>query len=103
MRVNRHSFLLFLRCLPCVALVGLAQWSLFVESTQAGDWPMWRYDAGHTASSDQSLPDQLHLQWTRVYSKRVQVWDDPLNNDLMQYDRILEPIVKDGRMYVGFN
>lgn len=69
----------------------------------AADWPMWRFDAGRTAASDEQLPADLHLQWTRQFSPRVQAWDDPLNLDLMPYDRVFEPIVMDGRMFVGFN
>ncbi|QDT42968.1 outer membrane biogenesis protein BamB [Gimesia alba] len=72
-------------------------------SVIAGDWPMWRYDAGHTASSPDSLPDQLVPLWTREFGKREQVWDDPLNNDLMTYDKILEPVVVGKRMLIGFN
>ena len=33
----------------------------------AGDWPMWRYDAGRTAASPDSLPADLKLSWTRQY------------------------------------
>jgi outer membrane protein assembly factor BamB len=69
----------------------------------ATDWPMWRYDAGHTAASPDDLPDELHLQWIRRYSPRVPVWDDPLNQDMMPYDRAFEPVVAGGRMFVGFN
>ncbi|MFC1758764.1 PQQ-binding-like beta-propeller repeat protein [Planctomycetota bacterium] len=72
-------------------------------SSHAGDWPQWRYDSGHTSASPDKLPNELSLAWTRTYSPRVQVWDDPLNHDLMPYDRIFEPVVKDGRMFVGFN
>jgi outer membrane protein assembly factor BamB len=68
-----------------------------------GDWPMWRYDAGHTAASPDDLPNDLALSWTRVYAPRTQVWDDPLNHDMMPYDRLFEPVVKDGRMFVNFN
>ncbi len=88
--------------LSCVVTAGF----LLVTTVgwlRAGDWPMWRYDAGRTAASSQSLPDQLQLQWSCQYAPRTQVWDDPLNNDLMPYDRVLEPIVKDGRMFIGFN
>ena len=70
---------------------------------QANDWPQWRFSAGHTASSPNPLPHSLSLQWTRTDEPRRQVWDDPLNNDLMQYDRIFEPVVKDGRMFVPYN
>ncbi len=71
--------------------------------TFAEDWPTWRYDAGRTASSVEELPDQLFLQWTRHYTPRVQVWDDPLNNDLMQYDKVFEPIAVGNTLYMGFN
>ena len=84
-----------------LSIVGLCV--LGVSQVEAKDWPMWRYDSGHTSSSDHSLPEQLQLQWSRQYTPRDQAWDDPLNEDLMQYDRIFEPVVKDGRMFIGFN
>lgn len=67
------------------------------------DWPTWRFDAGRTACSEQELPDNLYLQWTKHYDKRDQVWDDPLNNDLMQFDKVFEPISVGNRLYIGFN
>ncbi len=67
------------------------------------DWPMWRFDANRSAASPGELPTGLQRQWTRVCSPREQVWDDPLNHDLMPYDRAFEPVVKDGRMFVVFN
>ncbi|WP_197994932.1 PQQ-binding-like beta-propeller repeat protein [Gimesia panareensis] len=70
---------------------------------KAGNWPMWRYDAGHTASTPDSLPDQLTPVWTRKFGPRKQVWDDTLNNDLMTYDKVFEPVVYGKRMFVGFN
>ena len=54
-------------------------------------------------ASDEDLPAVLHLQWTRAYAPRVQVWDDPLNNDIMSYDRVFEPIVLGETMLLGFN
>ena len=69
----------------------------------AGDWPQWRGDAGHTASTAEGLPNQLALRWTRHYTARRQAWDDPLNHDVMQYDRVFEPVVSQGRMFVPFN
>lgn len=69
----------------------------------AQDWPMWRYDAGHTAAGSTAVSDALQLEWTRTASPRRQVWDDPLNHDLMPYDRVFEPIAKDGVLFVGFN
>ncbi|MDA0659494.1 MAG: PQQ-binding-like beta-propeller repeat protein [Planctomycetota bacterium] len=64
---------------------------------------MWRFDAGRTAASTHDLPARLSLRWIRHYEQRTQVWDDPLNNDLMQFDRVFEPIVVGNRVYVGFN
>ena len=76
-----------------------------IISTQvfAHDWPMWRYDAERTASSPEQLPAELYLQWTRHYSPREMVWDDPLNHDLMQYDKAFEPVVIKNTLYIGFN
>ena len=89
-----------------VALIGVYFCLLFLASGSllpAGDWPMWRYDAGHTATSPDDLPEQLHLEWTRQYSQRTPVWDDPLNQDLMPYDKVLEPVVAGRTMFLGFN
>lgn len=67
------------------------------------DWPMWRCDAERSASSSETLPSGMALLWTRDYGPRQQAWDDPLNHDLMTYDRIFEPVVAEGRMFLGFN
>ena len=69
----------------------------------AADWPMWRHDAGHTAASSAELPTDLKLLWSRQYSPRIPVWQDPLNRDLMPYDTVFEPIVAAGRLFLGFN
>jgi outer membrane protein assembly factor BamB len=71
--------------------------------SQGADWPMWRYDAGHTAASPEDLPDRLYRTWTRQYPPRVPVWDDPLNQDLMPYDTVFEPVVAGGLLFVAFN
>jgi outer membrane protein assembly factor BamB len=68
------------------------------------DWPMWRYDAYRSAAAPaNSLPGEFRLLWSKEISPRQQAWDDPLNLDLMTYDRIFEPIVMGGRLFVGFN
>jgi len=69
----------------------------------AEDWPMWRYDAGRTAASPEDLADELHLLWERQYAPRTPVWDDPLNQDLMPYDRAFEPVVLGDTVFLGFN
>ena len=85
-----------------ILLVGCMPWFVTAQ-VQAGDWPMWRYDAAHGAASPHELPEKLQSQWTRQFARRVTVWDDPLNQELMPYDRIFEPVVQGGRMFIGFN
>ena len=76
---------------------------VFVAAARAEDWPMWRFDAARSAASSENLPEELHPKWARQYGPRQQVWDDPLNHDLMPYDKIFEPVVAGGRMFLGFN
>lgn len=67
------------------------------------DWPMWRYDFNRSASTPEQLPGKLYLQWQLKYSARTPVWDDPLNRNLMKYDRVFEPVVADNKIFIGFN
>ncbi len=69
----------------------------------AADWPQWRYDAGHTAHSPEQLAEDLHLQWILTFSQRDRVWDDPLNHDLMSYDRNFEPVVAGDLLFLTFS
>ncbi len=83
-----------------IAAVAVASAASGVE---AADWPMWRYDSGRTASSPENLPDELNLLWVRQYSPRTTVWEDPLNQDIMPYDKVFEPVVMGNTMFIGFN
>ena len=74
----------------------------FTNVILAADWPTWRGDAGRTASSAEVLPESMNLQWILTFSERERVWDDPLNHDLMSYDRLLEPVVAGNLMFVSF-
>jgi outer membrane protein assembly factor BamB len=71
--------------------------------SQHFDWPMWRYNHERSASTPEQLPEQLHLQWQVKYSPRIPVWDDPLNQNLMHFDRIFEPIIAGNKLFIGFN
>ncbi len=85
-------------------LVLIATFLQFPPSVSGSeDWPMWRSDAQRSAASTNKVADSLQPLWQREFSQRQPAWDDPLNLDLMTYDRIFEPIVLDGRMFVGFN
>lgn len=74
-----------------------------LRASASDDWPMWRSDAQRSAATTNKVADSLQPLWQREFSQRQPAWDDPLNLDLMSYDRIFEPIVLDGRMFVGFN
>jgi len=75
----------------------------FITRPHACDWPMWRYDANRSASSPQKLPDKLYLQWMREYPKLTQAWENPLNRDLMQFDKVYEPVVHGKTLFIGSN
>jgi len=85
------------------SLLSLCLGWLIPFSAQAADWPQWRGNAGHTAATDAELPEKLHLQWVRKYSPRQQAWQDPVNDYMMTFDKTFEPVVLDGRMFIGFN
>ncbi len=91
-----HGLRLAQRLMFCIILISLAP-------AGAADWPMWRYDANRSAASPYDLPNQLELQWTRTYNTRQQVWDDPLNHDLMPYDQVFEPVVVGKTIFLPFN
>jgi outer membrane protein assembly factor BamB len=74
-----------------------------LSHAQHYDWPMWRFDHNRSASTPEQLADKLYLQWQIKYPARIPVWDDPLNQNLMQYDRLFEPIVAGNKMFIGFN
>lgn len=76
---------------------------LLGSALSAADWPQWRFDAARSAASVADLPSTLQPAWERRHEAREPVWDDPLNHDLMPYDRIFEPVAADGRLFVGFN
>lgn len=81
----------------------LLSWLVAIPGWSADNWPMWRHNAERSAATQNALTDKLALLWQRTFAPRQQAWDDPLNLDLMSYDRTFEPIVLDGRMFVGFN
>jgi len=77
-----------------VVVLGLA-----IECT-AADWPQWRYDAGRSACSPQSLPDELHLLWRRDYpAVKPAFWQ--VRQERVQFDLGHEPVVVGKTLLVG--
>lgn len=86
-----------------LAIVFVTAFGAGTDTVSAADWPMWRYNSGRHANSPENLPQELALQWTHTFTPRETVWDDPLNQDLMPYDRAFEPIVVGKTLFIGFN
>ena len=86
-----------------LVMIALIAFTIGAQKARAQDWPMWRYNAYRSGSSPHELDNNLQPAWHRKYVPRQQVWDDPLNHDLMPYDKVLEPIIMDGCMFFGFN
>lgn len=69
-----------------------------VPPLYAKDWPMWRYDTGHTGASPEQLPDELHLQWSLALPPLERAWPD---DDRLEFDIAYEPIAVDGTLFIG--
>ena len=63
----------------------------------AADWPMWRHDAGRTASTSQSMPEKLDLLWSRELPPLRPAFKETR----LQFDRSYEPVVAGKRLIVG--
>src|SRR6476660_2964066 len=86
-----------------IAILATLASGVGLPPARAVDWPQWRFSAGHSADSTEELSTNLTLSWVREFGARTPVWEDPLNQDLMPYDAIFEPVVLGERMFVGFN
>ena len=61
---------------------------------------MWRCDAGRTAASSESLPQELHLQWVREYpALKPAFWQ--VRQERVQFDLGYEPVVMGRTMFVA--
>lgn len=65
--------------------------SLIGTPVQAGDWPQWRYNLGHGASTPDPLPQDLQLQWVRQLPRAEAAW--PVSQHKLRYDLSYEPVV----------
>ncbi|MCA9248490.1 MAG: PQQ-binding-like beta-propeller repeat protein [Planctomycetales bacterium] len=70
-------------------VIGTALSASAPPALQAADWPMWRRDAARTATSEESLPEKLHLQWTRALPAPAPAY----RAQRLQFDAGYEPVV----------
>lgn len=80
---------------PMVLMLMVFGW---LNLAEAGDWPLFRYDAQRSAASPDELPAELSLQWTRQLPKLKPAWPD---QPKMQFDAAYEPIVVEQSIIIG--
>ena len=94
-RLSKTVQLTAMACLiSLLAIAGMAQ-----AEADAGDWPMWRYDARRSGVSPVPLPETLHLQWVRQLPEPAPAWSPEQYK--LQFDHSYEPIVMGQQIFVG--
>lgn len=79
-----------------VAAIVLILWG--AAPLSAEDWPVWRYDVGHTGVSPEKLRHNLSLQWTIELPPLERAWPD---DERLEFDIAYEPIVAGNTLYLG--
>ena len=69
-----------------------------LSSCTSGDWPTWRHDASRSGASEEALPAELHLQWTRKLPAPLPAWP---NEPRLHFDASYEPIVAGKMLFVS--
>jgi RNA polymerase sigma factor (sigma-70 family) len=67
-------------------------------SAKAADWPTWRRDASRSGVTQEELPKELHLRWSRCLPAPKIAWP---NEPRLQFDVANEPIVMGRLLFVG--
>jgi len=80
----------------CFLLLLQTLW-LSLNGAWAGDWPMWRYDAGRTNVAPEELPTPLYLQWKRQFPQ-VQ---PAFRQSRLQFDQGYEPVVLGNTLFLS--
>lgn len=81
-----------------ILLFTVAALLLFMAQTGiAADWPMWRHDSARSAESNEVLPDDLQLLWSRELPKLKPAF----RTKRLQFDASYEPVVLSKTMFVG--
>ncbi|HOX39674.1 MAG TPA: PQQ-binding-like beta-propeller repeat protein [Candidatus Brocadiia bacterium] len=83
---------------PCFTIVALWLSVSCRPSLRAEDWPMWRCDAGRSASTPEELPKDMSLQWVRHYKPLKPAWPDEKR---MVFDHAYQPISAGGLLFIG--
>lgn len=76
------------KCVDILLACLAAGW--VAPALRAGDWPMWRHDARHSAYTPDGLAAELHLQWVKKLPKPQPAW--PPHQYKLQFDLSYEPV-----------
>ena len=76
--------------IPAAALCALAVFLSTFHHAFGGDWLMWRADAQRSGVTAASLPDSLHLLWSRELPKVRPAWE---NEERLHFDASYHPVV----------
>lgn len=64
----------------------------------SADWPMWRQGLQRNGVSSESLPETLHLHWSRQLLKPKPAWP---NEPRLHFDGSYEPVAVGDQLFVG--
>lgn len=80
-----------------LCLTALSCWLPVGRSASADDWPMYRQDAGRRGVTEDTLPKDLQLAWTRELPQLTPAFNSPR----LQFDAGYEPVVANGHLLVA--
>ena len=72
-------------------------WVPSFEIANADDWPMYRHDSGRRAVTNDRVPTEMRLAWTRKLPKLTPAF----NHSRLQFDAGYEPIVASGHLLIA--
>jgi outer membrane protein assembly factor BamB len=84
------------RAVAAVVVLTLPQ--LFSHLSIAADWPTWRHDSGRSGVTDEQLPAEMYLQWSRKLPPLKPAWPEDVR---LQFDADYQPIVVGKLMYIA--
>ena len=99
-----------LRYRSLAGLVGSGLLMFSVGTAFGVDWPQWRFDGYHTATTPEELPENLELKWVMNLPKTVPAWDNQKEvycyggpgervPNMLAFDVAYQPVVAGNTMF----
>lgn len=70
-----------------------------LNELSAADWPMWGGNPSRSGVTEDALPEELHLNWVLNLRQPEPAWHS--NQPRVQFDLGYEPVVSDGKLFIG--